>query len=63
MYFKRDIENNILKWYNSKNKKVLSIDGSRQVGKTETIKHFIDEHSESTNHSTHPYLMHHYSAN
>lgn len=44
MYFKRDIENDILKWYNSKNKKVLSIDGSRQVGKTETIKHFIDEH-------------------
>lgn len=44
MYFKRDIENDILKWYNSKNKKVLSIDGSRQVGKTATIKHFINEH-------------------
>ena len=44
MYLKRDIEDDILKWYNSKSKKVLRIDGARQVGKTSTILDFIEKH-------------------
>lgn len=44
MYFKRDIEDDILAWYNSSDKKVLRVDGARQVGKTATIDHFIAKH-------------------
>lgn len=44
MYFKRDIEDDILRWFSSKDKKVLRIDGARQVGKTSTIEHFISKH-------------------
>ena len=44
MYFKRDIEDDILAWYNSSDKKVLRVDGAIQVGKTATIEHFIAKH-------------------
>lgn len=44
LYFKRDIEDDILAWYNSNDKKVLRVDGARQVGKTATIEHFIAKH-------------------
>lgn len=44
MYFKRDIENDILKWYNLDEGNVLRISGARHVGKTTTIMHFVNEH-------------------
>ena len=34
---------NINNWYNSSNKKVLLIDGTRQIGKTYLIREFLKE--------------------
>lgn len=38
--FKRDIQEELLKWKNSKNHAVLQLEGSRQIGKTTEIKKF-----------------------
>ena len=41
---KRTIENDILKWYQNKDKRPLLLNGMRQVGKTTTILNFLEEH-------------------
>lgn len=43
MYCKRKIDNFLIEWKNSLNKKPLIIKGCRQIGKTESIKHFAKE--------------------
>lgn len=44
---RRKINQDLLKWKNSKNKKCLFLEGSRQIGKTYSIKEFAKENYES----------------
>lgn len=48
MYYKRKIDNFLIEWKNSLNKKPLIIKGCRQIGKTESIKHFAKENYTNT---------------
>lgn len=41
-YFRRDIDKELLEWKNSKKHKALEIIGARQVGKTTSILHFVN---------------------
>jgi len=43
IYLKRKIDEFLLNWKNSLNKKPLIIKGCRQIGKTESIRHFAKE--------------------
>ena len=43
IYLKRKIDEFLLNWKNSLNKKPLIIKGCRQIGKTESIRHFVKE--------------------
>ena len=43
IYLKRKIDNYLMEWKNDSDKKPLIIKGCRQVGKTESIRHFAKE--------------------
>ena len=43
IYLKRKIDNYLMEWKNDSDKKPLIIKGCRQVGKTESIRHFAEE--------------------
>lgn len=47
MYFKRKIDSYLIQWKNKENKYPLIIKGARQIGKTESIKHFAKENYEN----------------
>ena len=47
MYMKRKIDKFLSDWKNEINRKPLIVKGSRQVGKTESIKHFAADNYES----------------
>jgi len=47
MYLKRKIDDYLLEWKTDKDRKPLIIKGCRQIGKTESILHFANEHYES----------------
>ena len=47
MYMQRKIDKYLDEWKNSSDRKPLIIKGSRQIGKTESIRHFAAEHYES----------------
>lgn len=47
MYLKRKVDNFLCEWKSDPHRKPLIIKGSRQVGKTESIKHFAAENYES----------------
>lgn len=47
MYLKRKIDNYLLNWKTNENRKPLIIKGSRQIGKTESVKKFAEGHYES----------------
>ncbi|MBE6747044.1 MAG: ATP-binding protein [Ruminococcaceae bacterium] len=47
MYLKRKIDDFLIQWKANPDKKPLIIKGARQVGKTESIKHFADGNYES----------------
>ena len=47
MYLKRKIDNYLVQWKNKENKYPLIIKGARQIGKTESIKHFAEENYEN----------------
>lgn len=47
MYLKRKIDNYLLDWKANENRKPLIVKGPRQIGKTESIKKFAEEHYES----------------
>ena len=46
MYLKRSIYSKFLEWKNEKSKKVLLVEGARQVGKTYLSKKFAYENFE-----------------
>lgn len=43
-YLKRKIDTYLYKWFNEPDKKPLIVKGARQIGKTESIKHFAQKH-------------------
>ena len=47
MYMKRKADTFLTEWKANPNRKPLIIRGSRQVGKTETIRHFAKDHYKS----------------
>ena len=47
MYLKRKVDDFLCEWKSDPNRKPLVIKGSRQVGKTESIKHFAATNYES----------------
>lgn len=47
MYLKRKVDDFLCEWKSDPNRKPLVIKGSRQVGKTESIKHFAAANYES----------------
>lgn len=47
VYFKRKIDKELLKWRDTSNHLVLELQGSRQVGKTESLLHFSDYYENS----------------
>lgn len=47
MYLKRKIDDYLINWKNSGNKKPLIVKGARQIGKTESIRKFATENYES----------------
>ena len=47
MYLKRKVDDFLKKWKQDPDRKPLIVKGSRQIGKTESIKHFAMEHYES----------------
>ena len=47
IYLKRKIDDFLIRWKSNPDKKPLIIKGARQVGKTESIKHFADGNYES----------------
>lgn len=47
MYLKRKVDSFLNEWKADPDRKPLIIKGSRQVGKTESIKHFAAEYYES----------------
>ena len=47
MYFKRKIDSYLIQWKSKENKYPLIIKGARQIGKTESIKHFAKENYEN----------------
>ena len=47
MYLKRKIDDYLLEWKTDKDRKPLIVKGCRQIGKTESIKHFAEKHYES----------------
>lgn len=47
MYLKRKIDSYLIQWKNKENKYPLIIKGARQIGKTESIKHFAKENYEN----------------
>ena len=46
MYLKRKIDEYLAKWKAQENRLPLIIKGARQIGKTESIEHFAEEHYE-----------------
>lgn len=40
MYLKRKIDDSLMKWRENPNRLPLIVKGSRQIGKTESIRHF-----------------------
>ncbi len=44
MYLKRKIDQYLNDWFSDKEKKPLIVKGSRQIGKTESIRHFASSH-------------------
>ena len=40
LYLKRKIDNFLLNWKDDENRKPLIVKGCRQIGKTESIRHF-----------------------
>lgn len=47
MYLKRKVDEFLCDWKSDSDRKPLIIKGSRQVGKTESIKHFAEKNYES----------------
>ena len=47
MYLKRKIDAYLAKWKQDDHKKPLIVKGCRQIGKTESILHFANNHYES----------------
>lgn len=47
MYLKRKVDEFLCDWKSDPDRKPLIIKGSRQVGKTESIKHFAEKNYES----------------
>ena len=47
MYLRRKIDDYLTQWKNNENRYPLIIKGARQIGKTESVKHFADRNYES----------------
>ena len=47
MYLRRKIDDYLTQWKNNENRYPLIIKGARQIGKTESVKHFADQNYES----------------
>ena len=47
MYLQRKIDSILEDWKRNENRKPIIIKGSRQVGKTESIRHFANKHYKS----------------
>ena len=47
MYLKRKVDAFLAEWKKDKNRKLLIIKGSRQIGKTRSIMHFAADHYEN----------------
>ena len=47
MYMPRKIDRFLKEWKNDKNRKPLIVKGCRQIGKTESIRHFAADNYES----------------
>ena len=43
MYLRRKIDDYLTQWKNNENRYPLIIKGARQIGKTESVKHFADQ--------------------
>lgn len=49
MYLKRKIDNYLVEWKNSQERKPLIIKGARQIGKTESVRHFAESYENFVN--------------